>query len=334
MLKAAGQLLAAVLIWFGAAALASAECVGRNLVDVYGADDAAGIAEMFDRAHAMQNGQGRLWQVEKDGVAPSYLFGTFHTGAAAESVSVQTWQLLDGAETAIFEMDLDEMAALEARIQTDPSFMFDAGAAPLSERVPSDVLTEIRTALSLRGVPGPMGEQMRPWMLFALLSFPVCHFQAQLAGDQPLDRIMNERALDNGAAVVGLETYEEALSAFGKMPVDDFLSMMTGQNMMFELETDVFVTSLALYEQGEIAAVQEMAIYIAERNDPATDHRALTEMFLAELLDARNLKWMPVIERELARGSVFVGVGALHLPGPTGLIELLRDRGYTVTRLD
>ena len=29
--------------------------------------------------------------------------------------------------------------------------------------------------------------------------------------------------------------------------------------------------------------------------------------------------------------STFVAVGALHLPGPRGLLQLLRDKGYTVT---
>jgi uncharacterized protein YbaP (TraB family) len=33
----------------------------------------------------------------------------------------------------------------------------------------------------------------------------------------------------------------------------------------------------------------------------------------------------------LARGNVFMAVGALHLIGDEGLVELLRKKGYTVT---
>jgi uncharacterized protein len=36
----------------------------------------------------------------------------------------------------------------------------------------------------------------------------------------------------------------------------------------------------------------------------------------------------------LDRGSAFMAVGALHLPGPTGLIELFRTAGYTVTAVN
>jgi uncharacterized protein YbaP (TraB family) len=36
-------------------------------------------------------------------------------------------------------------------------------------------------------------------------------------------------------------------------------------------------------------------------------------------------------EAILAKGSAFIAVGALHLPGPDGLVEEFRKAGYTVT---
>ncbi|TIT16488.1 MAG: polysaccharide biosynthesis protein GumN, partial [Mesorhizobium sp.] len=36
----------------------------------------------------------------------------------------------------------------------------------------------------------------------------------------------------------------------------------------------------------------------------------------------------------LARGNAFMAVGAMHLPGPQGLVEDLRKAGYTVTAVD
>jgi uncharacterized protein YbaP (TraB family) len=56
--------------------------------------------------------------------------------------------------------------------------------------------------------------------------------------------------------------------------------------------------------------------------------------FAAALIDARNRAWMDVLVPQLELGGVFAAFGALHLPGETGVIELLRARGFEVTRLD
>ncbi|MEM9723448.1 MAG: TraB/GumN family protein [Bacteroidota bacterium] len=39
---------------------------------------------------------------------------------------------------------------------------------------------------------------------------------------------------------------------------------------------------------------------------------------------------MPKIEAWMKFQPIFVAVGAAHLPGPQGVVELLREEGYTV----
>ena len=46
---------------------------------------------------------------------------------------------------------------------------------------------------------------------------------------------------------------------------------------------------------------------------------------------AATRRWSSSAEPILAAGNAFIAVGALHLPGPDGLVELLRKAGYTVT---
>ena len=55
---------------------------------------------------------------------------------------------------------------------------------------------------------------------------------------------------------------------------------------------------------------------------------------MSGILDGRNRAWLPGLAAELSRGGAFVAVGALHLPGEAGLIELLRKQGFTVARMD
>ncbi len=61
---------------------------------------------------------------------------------------------------------------------------------------------------------------------------------------------------------------------------------------------------------------------------------ALTETFTARLLDARNVRMAERMQPQLAEGGAFIAVGALHLPGESGILKLLlEDRGYQLTRL-
>ena len=64
------------------------------------------------------------------------------------------------------------------------------------------------------------------------------------------------------------------------------------------------------------------------------DSAALYDEVMAELVGGRNRAWLGRLEPALARGGAFVAVGALHLPGADGLVQLLRDRGWTVTRVE
>ena len=52
------------------------------------------------------------------------------------------------------------------------------------------------------------------------------------------------------------------------------------------------------------------------------------------LIDARNRNWLPKIEGYLRSGKTyFVVVGAGHMGGPSGLLAMLRARGYTIEQL-
>jgi len=49
------------------------------------------------------------------------------------------------------------------------------------------------------------------------------------------------------------------------------------------------------------------------------------------LLTTRNKNWIPIMSDLMSKDVTFFAVGAGHLGGPQGVINLLREEGYTLT---
>jgi uncharacterized protein YbaP (TraB family) len=331
------RLLAACLALLAAAPAALAACGGANMLDVLAHTDPAAHAAIMARAEATPNGEGRFWRIDRPdspAVAPSHLFGTFHTDQATATVPDAAWTALRDARIALFELGAAEQAAMQARLAGDRAFAYDDGAPPLSQRLDADGLAVISRALAARGIPLEAAEPMRPWMLFSLLALPACHLQAMSAGASSLDTVMTARADEAGTPHAGLESYEAALAALRRIPPERLLALLADSGATFDREEDVFRTNLELYAAGRLATIEAFARWLATRPPSGADAAALHDEVMAELIGARNRAWLARIEAELARGGAFVAVGALHLPGADGLVALLRDRGWTLSRLD
>ena len=78
------------------------------------------------------------------------------------------------------------------------------------------------------------------------------------------------------------------------------------------------------FERGKAAtSAQWKDIYSSVMRDYPEIHR--------KVIDDRNRRWLPQIEGLLSRGeNALIVVGAAHLVGKNGIIELLKDRGYSV----
>jgi uncharacterized protein len=313
---------------------AFADCRGANMLDVLAQTNPAAHAAIVAQADATPNGEGRFWRIERPGTAPSHLFGTFHTDEAVATVPPAVWRALDAARIALFELSAAEQHALQVRLAGDRAFAYDDGSLPLSRRLDPARLAVIARALAARGIPLEGAERMQPWMLFSLLALPACHLEALAAGATSLDNVMTGRATAAGIPHAGLETYEAALAAFRSIPPDRFLAMLVETSALLEREEDIYRTNLELYAAGRLATIDAFGRWLSTRPASGPDSAALYDGMMAELIGARNRAWLVPLEAELGQGGAFAAVGGLHLPGRDGLLELLRERGWTVTRLD
>ena len=100
-----------------------------------------------------------------------------------------------------------------------------------------------------------------------------------------------------------------------------------------EEETKTYSHKLAeLYLKQDLdAALKERNLMIEKGEEQLADESfSLKKSAEDDLRVGRNKKWIPVIKENVQKSSCLIAVGALHLPGEEGLVQLLREEGYTL----
>jgi uncharacterized protein YbaP (TraB family) len=130
-----------------------------------------------------------------------------------------------------------------------------------------------------------------------------------------------------GADVVSLETVAEQINAMAALPMDDQIAFLTTSARLATQAEDFLETMIALYLERKIGAIPAMAKYFGGNDE--TVEKAYGS-FQEQLVDNRNLIMRDRALPLLKKGEAFIAVGALHLIGKKGLVELFRAEGYEV----
>ena len=168
---------------------------------------------------------------------------------------------------------------------------------------------------------------MKPWMLMSVISLPACENARKAENTAFLDKRIGLDAAADGKPVRGLETFAEQLSTMAAIPMDLHLKSMIETIKLGPKMNDVFETMTDLYLSGNIG----LAVPLMKKASPDGDDDAGYAQFEELVVRQRNHHMADRAAPILAEGGVFIAVGALHLPDREGLVELIRQKGYTVT---
>ena len=273
-----------------------------------------------------------FYRIEGKAGGTILLMGTFHLGPPGGwHFSPAIVEGLDRADR--FVLEVDPRAATEEAVSTlvgelvvipQPDTLLDLVSPKTAQ-----LMDEKDTALSELGMPRDARNWLKPWFIVLSLiesSTAKSGFDSTSSVEDALLEASGSRPL------VGLETFAEQIGFF------DDLSP--------ELQ-DLLLRDTLL---GLDSAVEDLqAMIVAWRTGKESDLEALSrdgveafpklEEFYDILLRDRNLRWMSDFEtmleaNEYADETIFVGVGALHLLGEDGLVQLLREAGYSAVSID
>lgn len=264
-----------------------------------------------------------VWRVSS-GSNVLYLGGTVHLLRPSDYPLPDEYEdAYQDSDELYFETDITAMT-------TDLSIQ-----AQMLQRLTYQDERTLRTVLSAKayaalndyamgtGLPLMMLEKMKPGLLISTLQ--VLEFQKLGFTPQGVDAFFNTRAMGDGKNTGALETIEEQIgfiAAMGEGNESEFVLLSIAD---LENTEEMMAQMISAWRGGNAGQLKELFV---------DDMRDQAPAVYDSLLRQRNLKWMPQIEAMLRDSDrEFVLVGAAHLVGEDGLLEMLQARGYVVSQL-
>ena len=240
---------------------------------------------------------------------PTYILGTRHIGIDPfEVLPLGIWRKFDGATSLVMEVDL-----------TGPETL-GLGKLPEGQTLDTQMSAEdwarIVQALDLDRDEADAIKRLQPWMLVIQLT------QTLTPSARTIEDVLHQRGKEQKKREVFLETISVQAGLLSRF-IDiayllEFVSDLDKQKRALAQQARV-------YRSGDEKALYQSAIVNMEKH--------IGKDGMDALMYGRNRAWLPALERLVAEGDTFVMVGAAHLVGPGSVLDLLRQRGYTVTRL-
>lgn len=322
--------LAVAMLASGQARAEMPECTGKDLMASIRKDDPDTLRKIEQEAAATVNGKGLLWKLEKEGRAPSFLFGTMHmTDPRVTSLPSAAQRAFDASQTVVIETtDVLDQGRMMASMMKKPELMMFTDDTTLPSLLSPEDAAVVDAALTKRGIPPASVAKMKPWILSAMAALPACETARKAAGAPVLDVKLAKDAEAEGKKLEGLETATEQLEAMASLPMDFQLKGLVETLKLGDKLDDVVETMIVLYLQGDIGMYWPL---FRATLPGETEDKAGYAAFEETMITARNKTMAGKAEPLLVEGNAFIAVGALHLPGPDGLVELFRKAGYTVS---
>ncbi|MFT3704249.1 MAG: TraB/GumN family protein [Agriterribacter sp.] len=260
---------------------------------------------------ALQN--ALLWEITGNGITkPSYLYGTIHMICAKDFlISEQLKKRFSASNKIYLEIDMDDPSMNMKMLQL--SLLKDKKLSDFFSQSDYNKLnTFFRDSV---GMPLTFFSTMKPFVLYSMITLKTLPCEKQESYEMTFVKMAKEQ----GKEVLGLETVEDQIKVFDDMPDSTQANMLMSYINNFDDQKKDFAKMIGFYKTQHLDSLYQQ---IASSPDIAGEEDAL--------LYNRNENWIPIIEKAIKDQPTFFAVGAGHLAGDRGVINLLRKKGYTV----
>lgn len=255
-----------------------------------------------------------LWKIEGNGLSiPSFLYGTIHIIPKSRFVVSDTVKsALESSDLLLMEIKMDDTAMI-ASIQ---SMMNMPGDTTIESLWGKEKFARYRQLLKdTLKLDIAMFNKVKPIFLSTII--------LTISFNEPVESYemhFTSLATVKEIPVEGLESAAEQMKIFDNLPLTEQAEYLEELLLQWSVSRELYDQMATLYIKQDLNSLHALTMMQPEM-----------KAMQGFMLDDRNIKWIPDIKSRISKQKTFIAVGAGHLLGDKGLVNLLRQEGYTVT---
>ncbi|MDQ6812486.1 MAG: TraB/GumN family protein [Bacteroidota bacterium] len=262
------------------------------------------------------NRKSLLWEITgKDLRKPSYFFGTIHLMCAEDAVLTEIVKsLIKNTDQVYLEVDLDNPSELLNGILE----LRSKNGESLQRALKPEEYARVKNFFEKYqpGVPFSVLELQPPLMISSSL------FELLLPCEKKngVEIKIIDEAYKEKKETKGLETVAFQASIFDSIPYADQAKDLVKSIDSLEKNRKAINEMIQVYKDQDIEKLYHLS----------TSEESSTSNYMDLLLFNRNRNWVDRFSAIATNSSTLFAVGAGHLGGEKGVLQLLRNEGYTV----
>ena len=254
-----------------------------------------------------------LWQITGKNIQePSYLYGTIHIMCPGDlTISDVLKQKFSATKQLFLELKLDEPGMMMEMMMG----MKMKDSSTLKSLLGKANYDSVNTIFKKStGMPLDMLNSTKPILVVSMI-YPF------LLGCTPdsWESTFQKMAKAQNKPLLGLEKISDQMNVLESIPYKEQADMLAKTIFNLDSAKTVFLNMLEVYKQKDIAA-----LYTLTTSDEDFG------IYERDLLSNRNHNWIKIISVQAKKMPTFFAFGAAHMGGQEGVINLLRNEGYTV----
>ncbi len=263
-----------------------------------------------------------LWKLTGKGIQPSYLFGTMHLLCAEDVVlSKNLLSIMQQVDKIYFELDMDNISELMGGAMN----MGMKNGVKLKDLLTPEQYEKVKVFFVKQKsmLPFSMMENFKPLLMASTIMESEMPCKGGISGIEMKMMEVNKANKVNKKEILGLETTAAQLAIFDTIPYSEQAKMLLQYVDSLPNTKSETANLVAAYKEQNIKNITALI----NKSEPGLEN------YMDVMLTNRNKNWVAQLQTICKTKTIIAAVGAGHLVGNEGLLNLLKKAGYTLTPL-